>query len=88
MTNHITFDPLFDIVADHRGVYTVPSGCTPHHPDVTRLVFRNADFQFKLSREDQLAVACAADEGDIRSLRQLVARMFTRIGRATESGWI
>ncbi len=88
MTNPITFDPLLDIVADHRGVYVVPSGCTPHHPDETRLVFRNADFQFKLSQEDQSAVACAADEGDIRLLRQLVARMFTRLGRAAERGWI
>ena len=88
MNNRITFDPHFDIVADHRGVYTVSSGCTPHHPDQTRLVFRNADFQFKPSREDQSALACAADEGDIRSLRQLVARIFQPIGRAAESGWI
>lgn len=88
MNNHITFDPHFDIVADHRGVYTVPSGCTPHHPDQTRLVFRNADFQFKLSQDDQSAVACAADEGDLRLLRQLVARLFMPIDRAAERGWI
>ena len=87
-TNHITFDPLFDIVADYRGVYMVPSGCTPHHPDQTRLVFRNGDFELRLDQEDETLVRRAAAEGDTRKLQRLLDRFFTPIGRAAAGDWI
>ena len=88
MTNHITFDTTSDIVADKCGVYTVPSGCTPHHPDETRLVFRNADFKFRIDQKDESLVKCAAGDGDMSQLRRLVERLFTPTGRASECGWI
>ena len=88
MTNHITFNTTWDIVADQCGLYSVPSGTTPHHPDETRLIYRNADFQFQLDEEDATLVRRAAAEGDIRKLHQLVDRLLTPVGRAAESGWI
>lgn len=86
--NHITFSMTFEIVADFRGIYTVNSGCAPHYPGVNRLVFGNANYQYKLSDEDQQRVKVAADSGSEEKLRNVLRSLFIPVGRASQHDWV
>lgn len=84
----ITFDPNWDIIADSRGVYQVPSGCTPHNPDETRLIVRNAEYSHRLHPDDHQTVVETADKGSEQQLAVVLNRLYFRVGRAAEgTGW-
>ena len=84
----ITFDPNWDIVADSRGVYEVSSGCTPHNPNETRLIIRNAEYSHRLHPDDEATVIEAANTGTERELHAVLNRFYFRVGRAAQgTGW-
>jgi hypothetical protein len=88
MSNHILFSTNFDLCADEVGLRELPSGTTPHNPNQTRFIRRNAEIKGpKISAELSAQVAALAKAGDAPGLHALLQRELTPLGRATEGCW-
>ena len=88
MKNPVYFTPDRMIVADSSGVYHCPLSTTLHETSNLRLVFPQAEYQYKTTLDDNIAVQHAAEAGDEKNLRMLLDSMFVPIGRsAVELGW-
>ena len=86
--NHIDFNADMMIVADSSGLYHRPLGTVLTDPSPLRLVFRQAEYRYKASLDDHIAVREAAAAGDEKNLRMLLDSMFASIGMPVGAeGW-
>ena len=88
MKNPVYFTPDMMIVADSFGVYHRPMCTTFLETSSLRLMFPQAEYRYKTTFDDNIAVQRAAEAGDEKNLRLLLETMFVPIGRsAVELGW-